>query len=108
LFPSNIECSPIVLFECMASKTPFLTTDVGNAKEIIKWSDAGVLLPTNKDSSGYSYADIEKSVKLLEHMYHNSIPLVAMQKAGFKKWQEQFSWEIIAKQYESVYLKLLE
>ena len=23
LFPSNIECSPLVLFECMASKTPF-------------------------------------------------------------------------------------
>jgi L-malate glycosyltransferase len=107
LFPSNIECSPIVLFECMASKTPFLTTDVGNAKEIIEWSGAGVLLPSNKGSSGYSYADIEQSVKLLEHLYHNSITRVAMQEAGFKKWQEQFSWEIIAKQYELLYLKLL-
>jgi glycosyltransferase involved in cell wall biosynthesis len=36
LFPSNIECSPLVLFESIASKTPFLTTDVGNAKEIIE------------------------------------------------------------------------
>ena len=39
LFPSNIECSPIVLFEAMASKTPFLVTDVGNSKEIISWSE---------------------------------------------------------------------
>jgi glycosyltransferase involved in cell wall biosynthesis len=107
LFPSNIECSPIVVFECMASGTPFLTTDVGNAKEIIDWSGAGVLLPTTKDLSGFSHADIEKSVKLLEDMCHNPKKRAAMQEAGFKKWQEQFSWEIIAKQYESVYLKLL-
>jgi L-malate glycosyltransferase len=46
LFPSNIECSPIVLFEAMASKTPFLVTDVGNSREIIKWSGGGLLLPT--------------------------------------------------------------
>jgi glycosyltransferase involved in cell wall biosynthesis len=46
LFPSNVECSPLVLFECMASKTPFLTTDVGNAKEIVEWSQAGKVLPT--------------------------------------------------------------
>ncbi len=50
LFPSSIECSPIVLFECMASKTPFLTTDVGNAKEIIEWSGGGILLPTIKNA----------------------------------------------------------
>jgi len=43
LFPSNLECSPIVLFECMASHTPFLTADVGNAVEIIGWSGSGIL-----------------------------------------------------------------
>ncbi|HSH65442.1 MAG TPA: glycosyltransferase family 4 protein, partial [Bacteroidia bacterium] len=37
LFPSQIECSPIVLFEAMAGKTPFLSTDVGNVREIIEW-----------------------------------------------------------------------
>jgi len=48
MFPSNIECSPIVLFECMASRTPFLVTDVGNCAEIIDWSGgAGVLLPSD-------------------------------------------------------------
>ena len=31
LFPSNIECSPVVLFESMASGLPFLASDVGNA-----------------------------------------------------------------------------
>src|SRR3990170_6486402 len=44
LFPSNIECSPLVLFESAAAKLPFLTTDVGNAREIIKWTNGGKLL----------------------------------------------------------------
>jgi glycosyltransferase involved in cell wall biosynthesis len=46
LFTSNIECSPLVLFEANAAKLPFLTTDVGNAKEIIEWTQGGLLLPT--------------------------------------------------------------
>jgi TctA family transporter len=49
LFPSRIECSPIVLFECLASHTPFLTTDVGNAAEIVSWTGAGELLPTRHE-----------------------------------------------------------
>ncbi len=66
LFPSNIECSPIVLFECMASHLPFLTTDVGNSKEIIEWSNGGEILPTNIGKDGYSRADIEPSAKKLD------------------------------------------
>ena len=108
LFPSNIECSPIVLFECMASKTPFLTTDVGNAKEIIEWSHSGELLPTIRDKNGYSRADIGQSVKMLEGMFDNPEKRAAMQEAGFNIWQEQFSWEKIAKKYEDLYLKLLK
>ena len=108
LFPSNIECSPIVLFECMASKTPFLTTDVGNAKEIIEWSHSGVILPTIKDKKGYSHADIKPSVKLLEKLYHDQKKCATMQVEGFKTWQEQFSWERIAQRYEALYFKLLE
>ena len=107
VFPSNIECSPIVLFECMASKTPFLTTDVGNAGEIVQRSHAGELLPTIIDDRGYSHADIEQSVKLLEKLYHDPKICAMMQESGFKTWQEQFSWEKIAKQYEDVYLELL-
>jgi len=107
LFPSNIECSPIVLFECMASGTPFLTTDVGNAKEIIDWSGGGALLPTIKDTFGYSHADIEQSIKLLERLFNDPIRRAIMKEEGFKKWQTHFSWETIAKQYELLYLKLL-
>jgi glycosyltransferase involved in cell wall biosynthesis len=103
LFPSNIECSPIVLFECMASKTPFLTTDVGNAKEIIKWSGAGKLLPTEKDAMGYSHAKIDESAVLLADVYMNSSMRYEMAEAGFSAWRKDFTWEDIARRYEDVY-----
>jgi L-malate glycosyltransferase len=107
LFPSNIECSPIVLFECMASKTPFLTTDAGNAAEIIQWAHTGDLLPTIKDERGYSHADIEQSVKLLERLYNDPKKYATRTEEGFKIWQEQFCWNNIAERYEALYLKLL-
>jgi len=107
LFPSNIECSPIVLFECMASKTPFLTSDVGNAQEIIKWSNSGILLPTTKDKNGYSIVDIDLSAKILEQIYHNSDKRKAMAESGYKAWQKRFTWEILAQQYKNMYKQLL-
>jgi len=108
LFPSNIECSPIVLFECMASKTPFLTTDVGNSVEIIQWSQAGELLPTLKDENGYSHAEISGSVPILENIYNDPNKRKRMEDLGFKAWQENFRWGAIAKQYYDLYLKLLK
>ena len=107
LFPSNIECSPIVLFECMASKTPFLTTDVGNAAEIIEWSHAGMLLPTRIDKEGYSHAEILPSAEMLRTVFANSANREEMKTNGFKSWKMNFSWEIIAEKYSALYKSLL-
>ena len=106
LFPSNIECSPIVLFECMASKTPFLTTDVGNAKEIIKWSEAGAVLPTTIDPWGYSYAQVNESAEMLTELCQNAERRHQMADAGFSAWEKRFTWENIARLYEQVYLDI--
>ena len=107
LFPSNIECSPIVLFEAMASKTPFLTTDVGNAPEIIKWSKSGMLLPTSKDKYGYSLAEIDTSAVLLETVYNDPKRRKTMADNGYRAWKKQFTWDKIAKQYEKVYQNII-
>lgn len=107
LFPSNIECSPLVLFECMASRTPFLTTDVGNAKEIISWSKSGILLPTISDSDGYSQPIIDESARLLEMIYGQTKERKAMADLGYSAWKRKFRWETIAKSYENVYVDLM-
>ncbi len=106
LFPSNIECSPLVLFECMASKTPFLTTDVGNAKEIIGWSKSGLLLPTIKGKNGYSKAKVNESVRLLEDIFTDSKMRDLMGKIGLNIWKSKFTWEKITKSYERMYKNL--
>lgn len=133
LFPSNIECSPIVLFECLASHTPFLTTDVGNSAEIIHWSGgAGVLLPSRRPAFlpqyGNIFSRLSKKVKivfgqaddyttvrakingsavLLETLYNDSSIRERMASSGFVAWKERFTWEIIAGQYENLYNELV-
>lgn len=108
LFPSNIECSPLVLFECMASKTPFLTTDVGNSAEIIKWSHgAGMLLPTSKNEVGDAKAEVKGSAKVLERIFRDGPGRKAMADRGFEAWQDRFGWEKITGKYEALYSELL-
>jgi glycosyltransferase involved in cell wall biosynthesis len=108
LFPSNIECSPLVLFECMAAKTPFLTTDVGNAAEIIGWCGSGQLLPSIKGAAGYCKAEIDSSAEMLRNIYDQPAKRAAMQTAGFETWQQRFTWERITESYEALYLNLLK
>lgn len=108
LFPSNVECSPIVLFECAASKLPFLSTDVGNSAEIASWTKGGEIMPTIKDDKGFSHADINASAKALNELYNNHSKRKTMSEDSFKIWQEKYSWEVIAKDYETMYLNLLK
>jgi glycosyltransferase involved in cell wall biosynthesis len=104
LFPSNIECSPLVLFESMASKTAFLTSEVGNAKEIITWSNAGRLMPTLKMPNGLSTVDIKKSAVQLENMIKNKEEIAKMAALGNEAFKRKFTWDRISKEYEELYI----
>lgn len=135
LFPSNIECSPIVLFEAMAARLPFLSTAVGNAAEIIRWSGGGELLPTRlsryandnplkrliksllfalenlsgqeKIPATYSSARIKASARLLCDLYGDQKRRQRLADQGFRAWQEKFTWEKISERYEQTYKRLL-
>jgi L-malate glycosyltransferase len=107
LFPSNIECSPLVLFECMASKTPFLSTDVGNAAEIMKWSNSGMLLPSIQEANGNTRANVSLSARILEELYFDRDKLYTMAEAGFDAWINNYTWQKITQQYEQMYFKLI-
>jgi glycosyltransferase involved in cell wall biosynthesis len=108
IFPSNIECSPIVLFEAMAAKLPFLVTDVGNSKEISNWSlGSGMVLPTEIDEDGFSHAKINESAELLKKVHANRNELKQKGLKGYDEWHKKFTWTHIAKQYEKTYANLL-
>lgn len=106
LFPSAIECSPIVLFECLASRTPFLSSSAGNAAEIIAWSGGGLLLPTDLTAQGYSRVRVAESAKLLERVWEDRELRLKMAQDGYSSWRQRFTWERIAAQYEAMYLEL--
>jgi len=106
LFPSNIECSPIVLFECMASRTPFLSSSAGNSEEIVEWCNSGKIMPTNKNADGFCKVDIHEAIKMLEDFYHHPEIRKQMSDCGWKVWRDRFTWENITKQYDDLYLKL--
>lgn len=107
LFPSNIEASPLVLYEAMAAGIPFLTTDVGNSKEIIEWSQGGLLLPTSIDEDGMSHANIIESAHLLSRV-RQGILGAKLGAKGHKAWERRFTWETITKQYEKLYMDTLK
>jgi glycosyltransferase involved in cell wall biosynthesis len=107
LFPSNIECSPIVLFESIASRTPFLVSDVGNSKEIIEWTGGGILLPTRIDGKGLSHADIAESARILNEVLSDESKLRYLQNQGFSSWQSKFTWEKITQEYKKLFISLL-
>lgn len=108
LFPSNIECSPIVLFEAMASGTPFISTNVGNASEIVGWSGAGTIMPTEITADGFSRAVIGSSAELLRNLIGDDEKMREQAENGRAAWRARFTWEAISKEYESLYFRLLE
>jgi len=108
LFPSNIECSPIVLFECAASALPFLASEAGNSKEISEWTGGGEIIPCNKDKDGYCHVRIREGVQQLNALYHDAAKRKSMGQTAFLKWQAAYSWEKITMQYESLYKQLLQ
>lgn len=103
LFPSNIEASPLVLFEACAARTPFLTTDVGNAQEIIAWTGGGMILPTTKDDQGYSHAIVDQSAQVLRDVVDNKSLQAKLSKAGYAAWNKHYRWDKLTEQYLKLY-----
>lgn len=138
LFPSNIEGgASIVLFECMASSLPFLVTDVGSARDILREGGGGIILPTEKDVApedtarsrikhrikrvleffdigtfhsdrGFVRAEIAGSAVILEKLCRDKKQREKLGAASHQSWVEKFTWEKIAEQYEALYKKILE
>lgn len=106
LFPSRIECSPIVLFEAAASGTPFLSSDVGNAREIAEWTGGGTIIPTTvRDQRGYP--DIAIGSRMLAELVRDKALRKKMGTAARQAWEARYTWEKITDRYEELYQSLV-
>ncbi len=107
LFPSIIECSPLVLFEAAAAGTPFISTDVGNSREIAEWTGAGLIAAGRTHETGVTFVEVADAARLVEQMYHDPERRRRMGSDGRKVVLERFTWDRIVDQYEALYRELV-
>ncbi|WP_029621153.1 glycosyltransferase family 4 protein [Pseudorhizobium marinum] len=100
VFASNIEYSPLVLFETVAAGTPFLSVPVGNAEEIARWTGGGIICPAAKDERGYTRVSPAVLAREIAKSIEDPEKLDLLGAAGHAAWKERFTWDAIATRYE--------
>lgn len=93
LFGSKVECSPLVIFEAMASNTPWISTNVGNVSEL----SGGCIVKNENEMS-------EKMRKLIINPYEWE----ALKKEGYKDFYLKYRLEKIVDYYEELYHRVIE
>jgi glycosyltransferase involved in cell wall biosynthesis len=102
VFASNIEYSPLVLFEAAAAGTPFITVPVGNSAEIVQWTGGGVLCPAPVDATGFTRVDPAALARSIEAVMRDAPLRRRLGEAGRRSFREKFCWRLIAKSYEEI------
>lgn len=108
VFASNIEYSPLVLFEAAAAGLPFLSVPVGNAAEIATWTGGGIICEADVDANGYTHVDPAKLAQRIEWLARQPEVLARLSADGRRSWEERFSWSTIFRTYEKIFEECLE
>lgn len=93
LFASEVECAPLVIYEAMASGTPFVSTDCGNVR----------------DNSAYGIVVREPDdlAPALRQLLADAPLRAELGQKGRRRWQEAHTWDKITDQYEALYERLI-
>lgn len=107
VFLSNIEASPLVLFESAAAGVPFLATNVGNSKEIAEWTGAGKIVKTMPRPNGRVVADVKDAIIRATKLVHNKKELQELGKVGRANWESRYTWNVLTNEYLKLYESLV-
>lgn len=106
VFASNIEYSPLVLFEACAAGLPFLSVPVGNAAEIAAWTEGGLLCHAPVDSRGYTRAAPTALAHRMEEMASDHQGLRRLSRSGQEATRRRYNWDYISREYEHLFRRL--
>jgi glycosyltransferase involved in cell wall biosynthesis len=107
LFLSNVEASPIVLFESAAAGVPFVASPAGNAAEIARWTGGGVIVEADVNADGTVAANVGSAAAHLTRLAADPKRRAELGGSARAVWSERFTWERIAEQYLELYARLV-
>lgn len=107
-FASNIEYSPLVLYEACAAQLPFLTVSVGNSREIAEWTEGGVVCEAPVDGQGYTRADPAALAREMEVLVADPARLRELGLRGRRAAERRYNWASLTIEYESLFVRLCE
>jgi L-malate glycosyltransferase len=93
LFGSRVECSPLVMFEAMASRTLFISTDCGNVSD---YKDVVCLMNDEHEAAG-----IIRDYLARPELYRQRV------EAGYRLFTSRLNWDSIGRMYEELYGSLV-
>jgi glycosyltransferase involved in cell wall biosynthesis len=97
VFPSEKEVAPIVLLEAMAAGLPWISADIGNARDL----KGGHFIPTARTTNYYSVID-ERVKKLFANAIQDLYQKPAVGEEGRQHIISELNWDKILPQYASV------
>lgn len=106
IFASNIEYSPLVLYEACAAGLPFLSVSAGNAREIASWTGGGEVIQVEPDGNGMIKVSPAELAAATERLLRDPDRRTALGSAGQHAWKTRFNWGVLATEYMSVFEKL--
>ena len=91
LFPSRIECAPLVIIEAMAAGLPWVSYDVGNVREL---------------PGGIVVGGFEELVEAGARLARTPDERAGLGSAGRDAWRERHQWPDVIDAYERLFLHL--
>lgn len=107
-FFSNIECSPVVLFEAAAAGVPFVASAAGNNAEIATWTHDGIIVSSHDQPNGRVRVDMKDAVKQLTLLGYNRAKRQSIGRQGYETWKQAFTWDKLTHDYINLYKRLLK
>ncbi|MCC6932098.1 MAG: glycosyltransferase family 4 protein [Deltaproteobacteria bacterium] len=107
-FLSNIEASPLVLYEANAAGIPFLATAAGNSAEIASWTGGGVIVKTHPIQNGRVRADLKDALWQITKLAYSSAKRRRLGTTGRATWKDKYTWEKLTNDYLNLYQSLLD
>jgi L-malate glycosyltransferase len=100
---SNIEASPLVLFETAAAGVPFVASDAGNSGEIAAWTGGGVIAKSRPRPNGRVEANLLDAWWKTMQLARDPDLRRRMGSEAREAWRQRFTWERLARDYLKVY-----